>query len=195
MTTNATHSEGRGLPSGVRGRGSEPDRFIPDTFWLAKDKWTRLAQRADLLVAHTLRPLSLLGLRILLGVLFVWFGGLKVAGSSPVSALVAGTLPWADPHMIVPVLGGAEVLLGLGLVTGLALRLVLPVLAVHLAGTFLTFLMLPELMFRHHNLLLLTGNGEFVAKNLVLISATIVLITHASGSEPPYGRRRFRFGS
>jgi putative oxidoreductase len=62
------------------------------------------------------------------------------------------------------------------------LRLVLPVLAAHLGGTFLTFVMLPALMFRHHNPLLLTADGEFVAKNLVLISATIVLITHTGCS-------------
>lgn len=121
-------------------------------------------------------------MRIMLGVLFIWFGALKVTGTSPVAKLVPGTLPWADPHLVVRGLGSAEVLLGLGLVTGLGLRLVLPVLAAHLGGTFLTFVMLPALMFHHHNPLLLTADGEFVAKNLVLISATIVLITHTGCS-------------
>ena len=36
-------------------------------------------------------------------------------------------------------------------------------------------------MFRDHNPLLLTADGEFVAKSLVLVSATIVLVTHAGG--------------
>jgi uncharacterized membrane protein YkgB len=116
-------------------------------------------------------------------VLFIWFGALKVAHASPVADLVAGTLPWVRPDVIVPILGGVEILLGLGLVTGVLLRLVLPVLAAHLGGTFLTFAMLPQLMFRHHDPLLLTADGEFVMKNLVLISATLVLIAHAnSGS-------------
>jgi putative oxidoreductase len=120
-------------------------------------------------------------MRILMGVLFLWFGGLKVAGLSPVSDLVAGTLPWAQPELVVPVLGAVEVLLGCALVTGVALRVALPILAAHLGGTFLTFVMLPAWMFRDHNPLLLTADGEFVAKNLVLVSATIVLITHAGG--------------
>jgi putative oxidoreductase len=120
-------------------------------------------------------------MRILMGVLFLWFGGLKVAGLSPVSDLVAGTLPWVDPELVVPVLGAVEVLLGCALVMGIALRLALSVLAAHLAGTFLTFVMLPAWMFRDHNPLLLTADGEFVAKNLVLVSAAIVLITHATG--------------
>lgn len=154
------------------------------THWYA-----RLAEQGVLTAAETLRPLSLPALRILMGVLFIWFGGLKVAGASPVADMVAGTLPWVAPQVVVPALGAVEVVLGLGLVTGLALRLVLPVLAAHLGGTFLTFVMLPALMFRHHDPLLLTADGEFVAKNLVLISATIVLITHARTSRPDTHRQ------
>jgi uncharacterized membrane protein YphA (DoxX/SURF4 family) len=142
-----------------------------------------LTQLPGLLGAEVLRPFALVAMRVLMGLLFIWFGGLKVAGASPVFALVAGTLPWVDPRVVVPALGAVEVLLGLGLVTGVALRLVLPILAAHLGGTFLTFVMLPALMFRHDNPLLLTENGEFVTKNLVLISATIVLIVHATGSK------------
>ncbi len=136
------------------------------------------ARDLDRRVAETLRPLAFPSLRVLLGLLFIWFGALKVAGVSPVKAMVAGTLPWADPNMIVPVLGGVEVLLGLALVTGVALRLALPALAAHLAGTFLTFLMLPGQMIHDSNPLLLTQDGEFVMKNLVLISAALVLIAH-----------------
>ncbi|RAM35278.1 DoxX family protein [Arthrobacter globiformis] len=139
----------------------------------------RLGGAADARLVHVLRPAALPSLRILLGVLFIWFGALKVAGVSPVAAMVAGTLPWADPHLVVPVLGGVEVLLGAALVTGVALRVALPVLAAHLCGTFLTFLMLPGLMFSDGDPLLLTGDGEFVMKNLVLIAATLALIAHA----------------
>jgi hypothetical protein len=68
----------------------------------------------------------------------------------------------------------------------LGLRLVLPLLIAHLAGTFLTFVMLPELMFRDHDPLMLTASGEFVMKNLVLIAAAMVLICHTGrGGVPP----------
>ena len=80
--------------------------------------------------------------------------------------------------MIYGVIGGVELVLGVGLVTGLLLRVILPVLVAHLAGTFLTFVMLPELMVTAGNPLLLTESGEFVAKNLVLIAASLVLMTH-----------------
>jgi putative oxidoreductase len=139
---------------------------------------THRMRTLDLLVMDILRPLALPSMRILLGLLFIWFGGLKVAGVSPVKALVAGTIPWGDPNLVVPLLGCLEVILGLGLVTGFALRLVLPVLVAHLTGTFLTFVMLPTLMFKASDPLILTQDGEFVTKNLILISAALVLIVH-----------------
>src|SRR4051795_7990695 len=93
--------------------------------------------RLDKVLTGMLRPVTLPALRVLLGVLFVWFGALKVLGRSPVGELVSGTLPWADPHVTVLVLGGVEVALGAALATGVAIRLVLPVLVAHLSGTFL----------------------------------------------------------
>ena len=140
---------------------------------------------------EAMRPLTLPALRLLLGVLFVWFGALKVSGTSPVEAMVSGTLPWLNPDVAVVGLGGVEIMLGVGLAAGVLLRVVLPILVAHLAGTFLTFVMLPGLMVSHHNPLLLTEPGEFVVKNLVLISAALVLMTHSRRrAEPrPHGSR------
>ena len=130
--------------------------------------------------AELLAPFALPLLRVLMGVVFIWFGALKVVGESPVSKLVAGTLPWIEPGVVVPALGGVEVLLGIGLILGVGLRLVLPLAAAHLTGTFLTFVMLPGMMFRGDDPLLVTADGEFVLKNLILISACLVLIAHGS---------------
>lgn len=130
-------------------------------------------------VCEALRPLTLPALRLLLGVLFIWFGALKVSGTSPVEGMVSGTLPWLNPDVAVVGLGSVEILLGVGLATGVLLRVVLPILVAHLAGTFLTFVMLPGLMVSGDNPLLLTEGGEFVVKNLVLISAALVLMTHS----------------
>ena len=51
-------------------------------------------------------------LRISLGVVFVWFGLLKVFDVSPVSELVAKTIYWFDPDVVVPALGVFEVFVG-----------------------------------------------------------------------------------
>jgi putative oxidoreductase len=127
-------------------------------------------------------------LRISLGVVFVWFGALKVANVTPVGDLVAGTVPWVDPAWFVPVLGGVEVALGLGLLLGRAITVICAVLVGHLCGTFLVLVMQPELAFQNGNPLLLTTIGEFVIKNVVLIASALVLaarlpkVTHRPGT-------------
>ena len=114
-------------------------------------------------------------LRASLALVFLWFGVLKLTGDSPVLALVSATVPWVDPYLLMHLLGAVEVLLAVGLLLGRAQRLLLLVLAGHLSGTFLTFVMAPQLMVQHGRPLLLTADGEFVLKNLVLISAALLL--------------------
>jgi uncharacterized membrane protein YphA (DoxX/SURF4 family) len=114
-------------------------------------------------------------LRLALAAVFVWFGALKLIGASPVYELIAQTLPFLDPDLSVPALGAVEVALGLVLAVGVLPRLTLLVLAGHLAGTFLSFVTASELMWGA-SFFELTADGEFVAKNLVLITAALVLI-------------------
>ncbi|SFT86119.1 hypothetical protein SAMN05660657_03541 [Geodermatophilus amargosae] len=63
---------------------------------------------------------------------------------------------------------------------GRAPRVVLLVLAGHLAGTFLSFVTAPEFVPVDGNPLLLTADGTFVVENLVLISAALVLVGRES---------------
>jgi uncharacterized membrane protein YphA (DoxX/SURF4 family) len=114
-------------------------------------------------------------LRMALATVFVWFGALKLMGESPVYELIARTLPFIDADISVPALGAVEVAIGLVLATGFLPRVALLVLAGHLAGTFLSFVTASELMWGD-NFFELTADGEFVAKNLVLITAALVLI-------------------
>src|SRR5262250_664365 len=65
---------------------------------------------------------SVLWLRIALGVVFLWFGALKLFGVSPVADLVARTLPFLTPDVAVRGIGALEVLIAFGLVTGWAIR-------------------------------------------------------------------------
>jgi putative oxidoreductase len=114
-------------------------------------------------------------LRLALAAVFVWFGALKLIGASPVHELIAQTLPFIDADLSVPALGVVEVALGLVLATGFLPRVTLLVLAGHLGGTFLSFVTASERMWGA-NFFELTADGEFVAKNLVLITAALVLI-------------------
>ncbi len=114
-------------------------------------------------------------LRISLGVVFIWFGLLKVIGVTPVANLVTAVIGWVPAALSVPLVGVFEVVLGVGLVVGYGLRFTLLLLWLHLAGTFLLLLVRPDLAFQSGNPLFLTADGEFVIKNLVLISGGIAV--------------------
>lgn len=131
--------------------------------------------RLDVKITAFLRRWSIPALRVSLGLVFVWFGAMKVFDVTPVADLVANTVYWFDPAWVVPVLGVFEVVVGIGLLFRIALRLVLGLFAVQMVGTFLVLALLPEVAFDSGNPLLLTVEGEFVVKNLVLLSAGMVI--------------------
>jgi putative oxidoreductase len=145
-------------------------------------------RRVDVVLAglsDTCRRIGPVALRLSLALVFVWFGALKLTGDSPVEGLIGATLPFLSTDVTLPVLGVVEVVLGLAVAVGRAPRVVLLVLAGQLAGTFLSFLTAPEWMMDGGNPLLLTADGEFVIKNLVLISAALVLVGRGvRGSRP-----------
>jgi putative oxidoreductase len=114
-------------------------------------------------------------LRVSLAVVFIWFGALKIFGETPVADLVANTVYWFDSDWVVPALGVVEVIVGLGLLFQVAMRAVLGLFFIQMIGTFLVFLLQPEVAFQNGNPLLLTVEGEFVVKNLVLIAAGMVI--------------------
>jgi uncharacterized membrane protein YkgB len=136
-----------------------------------RKKAERLDERLRPLLARIGVPL----LRISLGVVFLWFGFLKIFDVSPVSGLVANTIYWFDPDVVVPALGVFEVFVGACLVAGRLMRIALPLLVLQMAGTFMVLVLLPDVAFRDGNPLLLTVEGEFVVKNLVLLSAALVI--------------------
>ncbi|PPK67070.1 DoxX family membrane protein [Actinokineospora auranticolor] len=115
-------------------------------------------------------------LRFSLGLVYVWFGLLKVIGQSPVADLVEASVPWVRGPWLVAGLGWVEIVLGVALVLGRPRRLAPAAAAVHLIGTFLVFFEAPGMALRDGNVLLLSATGEFVLKNLVLVSAAFVLI-------------------
>jgi putative oxidoreductase len=141
---------------------------------MAERSWRRL-ERLDRRILALLERAALPLLRLSLGLVLVWFGALKIAGETPVTDLVADTVYWVDPSWFVPLLGVFEVVVGLGLLLGRLLRIVLALFALQMMGTFLVLLIQPEVAFQDGNPLLLTTEGEFVIKNLVLLSAGLMI--------------------
>jgi putative oxidoreductase len=133
----------------------------------------------DLNLRVALRSHGVTALRIALGIVFVWFGALKIVGHSPVIALIQTAFPFMPEPFFLRFLGVWEIAIGAGLISGIALRLTLVLFLAQMSGTLSAPLMAPSMFFAHGNLLLLTTQGEFVVKNIVLITAGLVIAAYA----------------
>jgi len=116
-------------------------------------------------------------LRWALGVIFIWFGALKVVGLSPAADIVEATVWWIpliSPPTFVVVLGIWEVLIGVCLLLRPLIRLAILLLFLQMGGTFLPLAMLPEVVYTHPPLGL-TLEGQYIIKNLLIIAAALVV--------------------
>lgn len=136
---------------------------------------TPVVSNLDYLLRGILRRRSIPALRAALGLIFIWFGALKVFGVSPVLGMLQQTYTFLPIHLFVLLLGGWEILIGIGLILRRALRCTLVLLCLHLTGTFVALYLAPTRFFSHGIPLLLTADGEFVVKNLVLVAAGLVI--------------------
>lgn len=126
-------------------------------------------------ITHWMARYGLLIMRLGLGVVFFWFGALKVVpGLSPAEDLVRHTIYFVDPDLFLPVLAVWEMLIGLGLITGKWMRLTLLLLFLQMPGTALPLVLLPEATWTAFPYGL-TMEGQYIIKNLALIGAALVL--------------------
>ncbi|WP_081211716.1 hypothetical protein [Salegentibacter sediminis] len=112
-------------------------------------------------------------LRISIAVVFIWFGALKVVFDSPAQELIAATVFWFDPEIFIPILGVWEVLIGLLMLSRKTIRIAVILLFLQMPGTFLPLIILPEVCFEDFPFVL-TTEGQYIIKNLVIIAAAIV---------------------
>jgi uncharacterized membrane protein YkgB len=129
----------------------------------------------DLHITRWMARHGLTLLRIGLGITFLWFGALKLFPNlSPAEQLVRQTIFFIDPDLFIPVLAIWEVVIGLGLLIGRYMRLTLLLLFLQMPGTMLPLLVLPEAVWTSFPFGL-TLEGQYIIKNLVLVTAGIVL--------------------
>lgn len=119
-------------------------------------------------------------LRVSLGIVFLWFGALKFfPGVSPAQDLASRTVEALTfgrvaPALSIPVLAAWECLIGLGLLTNVAMRATLLLLVVQMAGTLTPIVLFPGEVFTRVPYAP-TLEGQYIIKNAVLISAAIVI--------------------
>jgi uncharacterized membrane protein YkgB len=150
-------------------------------FWRRFDTIDRRITAA--MAAH-----GLTALRIALAIVFLWFGGLKlIPGLSPAEDLAGRTIErltfgLVPTSVALPFLAIWEVAIGVGLLLGRWMRLTLLLLFVQMLGTVTPLLLFPaETWVRFP--LVPTLEGQYIIKNVVLVSAAIVLGATVRGGE------------
>lgn len=144
---------------------------------------TRLRQTYNRLIG---KADSLTLLRSALGLVFIWFGALKVAGLSPAEGMafalvskVTSHPSWAHPLYLA--LAWMEVLIGVLFFWKKALRYAVKLLFLHMPLTFMPLLFLPQMTFVSFPLVP-SMEGQYIIKNLVFIAAGVLLGQAALGS-------------
>lgn len=133
-----------------------------------------LFDKFDPLIASWMRRHGMLFLRISLAIVFIWFGALKPFGISPAADLVKKTVYWFNPDIFIVVLGIWEVLIGLTMLFKPTIRISIFLLYLQMPGTMLPLILLPDVCFTSFPFGL-TLEGQYIIKNLILISAGLVI--------------------
>jgi len=112
--------------------------------------------------------------RVTLGLFFIWLGLLKQFGYATGSSLIASTVYFGSPELMVPILGWWEVAIGLTLLHPATIRLSIALMAVRLPGTFLALVLKPEVCFASIPFIP-TPAGQYLIKDLMLFGAAMVI--------------------
>jgi len=145
-------------------------------------------QTADIEITRWMARHGLVLLRLSLGIVFFWFGVLKFfpqmspaqeLATRTISVLTADLVP---PEISLPLLAAWECLIGLGLLLGRGMRGILLLRYVQMLGTLTPIVLFPHEVFTRIPYAP-TLEGQYIIKNLVLISAGIVMGASVRGGE------------
>lgn len=133
----------------------------------------------DRSIAGFMRRWGVTALRVSLGIIFIWFGLLKPLGLSPAAPLVLATVDWMpflSAEQWLRVIGWWEVVIGVAFLYRKTIRVAIALLAMQMVGTFLPLVMLPSVTFQAgHIPYAPTMEGQYIIKNLLIISAALVV--------------------
>tara|TARA_Y100000816_G_scaffold276646_1_gene246031 strand:+ start:791 stop:1216 length:426 start_codon:yes stop_codon:yes gene_type:complete len=116
--------------------------------------------------------------RIPLFIIFFWFGFLKIIDLSPAQQFVQDTVYWmpflsaADWTVVI---GIWEVFIAVFFLFKRTTFIAMILLMIQMTGTFLPLVILPEVTFQNSNPLLPTLEGQYIIKNIIIITAALII--------------------
>ena len=133
-------------------------------------------------ITSFMKNYGIIFLRISVGVVFIWFGVLKFFPDlSPAQGLATATIKkltfgLIQNNVALIMLALWETIIGIGLVSGKYLRITLFLLFTQMIGTLTPLVLFPMETFTHFPVVP-TLEGQYIIKNLILISAGMVVGT------------------
>ena len=116
--------------------------------------------------------------RIPIFIIFFWFGFLKIMDLSPAQQLVKDTVYWM-PFLSAAswtyVIGVWEVLIAICFLFKRTTLIAMILLFLQMSGTFLPLVILPEITFQNSNPFLPTLEGQYIIKNIIIITAALMI--------------------
>ena len=116
--------------------------------------------------------------RIPLFVIFFWFGFLKIINLSPAQNLVIDTVYWMpffEAESWTVIIGYWEVLIAVLFMFKRTTFFAMVLLLLQMTGTFLPLIILPEVTFQNSNPFLPTLEGQYIIKNIIIITAALII--------------------
>jgi uncharacterized membrane protein YkgB len=141
---------------------------------------TPFTEKIDVRITRWMSKYGIWLLRISIGIVFFWFGFLKFfPGVSPAEGIAVKTINvitfnLLSDRTILVILAIWESVIGIGLITGIYLREILLLLFLQMLGTLTPLFFFPEEVFTKVPYAP-TLEGQYIIKNLVLVSAAIVI--------------------
>ena len=134
--------------------------------------------KIDQQIARWMKRWSTPALRFSFGVIFIWFGILKPLGTSSAEGLLKATVVWlpvGSPEFWLNVIGWWEVLIGVTFLFSRTTKIAIALLFLQMIGTFMPLVVLPEVTFQDGNILTPSLEGQYIIKNIMIISAALAL--------------------
>ena len=116
--------------------------------------------------------------RVPLFVIFFWFGFLKIINLSPAQNLVIDTVYWMpffEAESWTIIIGYWEVLIAILFMFKRTTFFAMVLLLLQMTGTFLPLIILPEVTFQNSNPFLPTLEGQYIIKNIIIITAALII--------------------
>ena len=117
-------------------------------------------------------------IRISLFIIFFWFGFLKIINLSPAQELVMDTvywMPFLDAATWTIIIGIWEVFIAIFFLFKRTTLIAMVLLLIQMTGTFLPLVILPEVTFQNSNPFLPTLEGQYIIKNIIIITAALII--------------------